>query len=169
MTEGVLFETQRLIVRKLILTDLKAFHELQRNPNVLRFVNSEVGDFNENKLELDRLIQFYDKPGNEFQIYAVILKNTQNLIGTIALVKTDGEDEIGYRFIERLWGNGFGKEIVPALIEHCRKLGISEIVAYVAYKNRASLKIIEQNDFVYEKDSFAEDIDQLERKYKLKL
>ncbi|OIQ35547.1 MAG: hypothetical protein BM563_11895 [Bacteroidetes bacterium MedPE-SWsnd-G1] len=169
MTEGVLFETQRLIVRKLILTDLKAFHELQGNPNVMRFVNSKVGDFNENKLELDRLIQFYNKPGNEFQIYAVILKNTQNLIGTVALVKTDGEEEIGYRFIERLWGNGFGKEIVPALIEHCRKLGISEIVAYVAYMNRASLKIIEQNDFVYEKDSFAEDIDQLERKYRLKL
>ncbi|MDT0552216.1 GNAT family N-acetyltransferase [Urechidicola vernalis] len=169
MTEGVLFETQRLIVRKLILTDLKAFHELQGNPNVMRFVNSKVGDFNENKLELDRLIQFYDKPGNEFQIYAVILKNTQNLIGTVALVKMDGEEEIGYRFIERLWGNGFGKEIVPALIEHCRKLGISEIVAYAAYENKASLKIIEQNDFVYEKDSFAEDIDQLERKYKLKL
>ena len=165
-----LVETERLLVRELKTTDLKFFDELQGNPKVMRFVSSKVGDYKENKQELERLITLYSKTENDFLILAIELKSIEELIGTVALVKTDdGEDEIGYRFIERFWGKGFGKEVVPELIEYCGKLGLTELMAYVSYENKPSLKIIEQNGFIYEKDCFAEDINQLERKYKLKL
>lgn len=166
----MLFDTKRLIVRKLKITDLEEFHELQGNPNVMQFVNPKVGSFQENKLELNRLIGLYNNPENSFQIYAVVLKESLKLIGTVALVKTDeGEDEIGYRFVEKCWGQGFGKEVVPGLISYCKVLGMQQLVAYVAYKNKASIRIIEQNKFEYVKDKYAEDINQLERKYILNL
>tara|TARA_R100000789_G_scaffold82602_1_gene78025 strand:+ start:171 stop:338 length:168 start_codon:yes stop_codon:yes gene_type:complete len=38
----MIFETQRLIVRKLIFSDLNAFHEMQSNLDVMRFADGEV-------------------------------------------------------------------------------------------------------------------------------
>lgn len=170
MSQTTIFETDRLRVRKLKTTDLKFFDELQGNPNVMKFVNPKVGNYKENKKELNRLISLYEKKENKFLILAVELKSKNQLIGTVALVRTDeNENEIGYRFIERCWEQGFGKEVVPGLIEYCRVSGLSSLVAYASYKNVASLKIIEHNGFSYIKDYFAKDIKQQERKYRLKL
>ena len=57
MNTQIIFETQRLIVRKLLLSDLEPFHEMQSNINVLQYVRVKAMTFEENTKELAELIE----------------------------------------------------------------------------------------------------------------
>ena len=88
----MIFETERLLVRKLVLDDLEAFHEMQSNDNVMQFVDGETKTFEEHLVELTDLINKYNLSNNDFWIYAIERKFDNHFIGTVALVK-DGEDD----------------------------------------------------------------------------
>ena len=94
-----IFETRRLIVRKLKISDLDAFHKMQSNPKVMQYVTGEVKSMGAHQKGLIRLINFYEKEENDFWIYAVVRKSDSEFLGTVALIKDDeGNDELGYRF-----------------------------------------------------------------------
>jgi RimJ/RimL family protein N-acetyltransferase len=164
-----IFETKRLMVRKLILSDLNRIHKMQSNINVMKYVRPSAMTYEENKHELQKLIKLYDLPKNDFWIYATELKQTKEFIGTVALVKHNSEDEIGYRFIEDFWGNGFGYEVVEGLLKYCKSIGKEKVVAFAAKENLASTKILEKLNFMYVKDTFAQDLKLEERKFEYKL
>lgn len=52
----MIFETERLEVRKLILEDLPFFHKMQSNPNVMRYADGEVDTLAAHSIELTTLI-----------------------------------------------------------------------------------------------------------------
>lgn len=67
----MIFETESLIVRRLILNDVNSFHEMQSNPNMMRFADSEIKIFDEHSKEVSDLIQKYTLENNDFWIYAI--------------------------------------------------------------------------------------------------
>ncbi|MCG1036918.1 GNAT family N-acetyltransferase [Polaribacter sargassicola] len=160
----MIFETENLIVRKLVLEDLSGFHKMQRNMNVMKFVDGNVKTFKEHKKELKSLIDKYNLPNNNFWIYAVVTKKDPKFIGTVALIKESLENEIGYRFLEKYWNLGFGSEICKGLLLYCKQINLKKIVAYVVDKNKASVKILEKNNFILVDKFINEDKDQ-ESKY----
>ncbi|PQJ78187.1 GNAT family N-acetyltransferase [Polaribacter porphyrae] len=164
----MIFETERLQVRKLILKDLLPFHKMQSNPKVMQFADGEIKTLQGHEKELKLLVEKYQKKNNDFWIYAIERKQDKEFIGTVALVKDDNDDEIGYRFLEKYWGNDYGFEICKGLINYCKKMGFSKIVGYVVDKNIASAKILEKLNFI-KVDSFINDEHQQETKYILKL
>ncbi|MAD98386.1 MAG: GNAT family N-acetyltransferase [Flavobacteriaceae bacterium] len=144
----MVFETQRLLVRKLNESDLQGFHEMQSDPEVMKYVDGEPKTLKEHQEELQQLIGFYDNPNNEFIIFAVELKSMRQFIGTIALVKDEHQnDEIGYRFLQKYWGQGYGFEIVTGLIAYCKAIGKEKLVAYVTPDNQNSVRILEKSGF----------------------
>ena len=164
----MIFETERLFVRKLIKEDLIAFHEMHANSNVMQYVSEKVMTYEENEKDLNEVIAFYDKQNNDFWIYAVVRSLDKKFVGTVALVKDkNDEDEIGYRFLEKYWGNGFGKEIVKGLIKHTKNIGFSKLIACVSPDNIASEKIIKNYGFELVTSYISDDLKILERKYKL--
>ncbi|TMM31402.1 GNAT family N-acetyltransferase [Polaribacter aestuariivivens] len=163
----MIFETERLLIRKLHINDLKGFHSLESNPNVLKFATGNVKNFKENKNELKDLIRRYQLPYNNFWIYAVVLKENNNFIGTVALVKDGIDDEIGYRFIEAYWKNGFATELCNGLIAYCKQLGIPKLVGYVVDENIASAKILKRLNFKVVKHFISENMQMPETKYEL--
>lgn len=165
----MIFETQRLLIRKLVLEDLEPFHQLESNPKVLKYATGEAKGFKENKKELLDLIAKYDKHLNGFWIYAVERKSDAKFLGTLALVKDNIDDEIGYRFLEKYWGNGYGFELCEATINYCRKTGIKKLVGYVVDENRASAKILKKLNFKVVKHFISDDIKLPETKYELNL
>ena len=165
----MIFETERLLIRKLILADLEPFHQLESNPNVLKYATGEVKNLEENKKELLDLISRYDKHYNDFWIYAIERKSDKIFVGTLALVKDNIDDEIGYRFLEKYWNNGYATEICKATILYFKKIGIKKLVAYVVDENLASAKILEKLDFKVVKKFISEDIKLPETKYELNL
>ena len=163
----MIFETERLLVRKLVLEDLSAFHDLESNPNVLKFATGDVKTFSENKKELKELIDKYTQPKNDFWIYAIELKSNKTFVGTLALVKDNKDDEIGYRFLENSWGRGYATEICKGLITYCKQQKIPKIIGYVVDKNIASAKILQRFNFKPVKKFVSEDIKLPETKYEL--
>ncbi|ARV13977.1 GNAT family N-acetyltransferase [Polaribacter sp. SA4-12] len=165
----MIFETERLLIRKLVLDDLQPFHELESNPLVLKYATGEPKDFDENRNELIELISKYKQPKNDFWIYAIERKIDRCFIGTVALVKDNIDDEIGYRLLEKYWKLGYGSEVCKGLISYCKKIGMKKIIGYVVDENRASAKILVNNNFEIVKKFISDDIKLPETKYELEL
>lgn len=165
----MIFETERLRVRKLNFSDIKPFFQLESNSKVLQYATGEVKTFIEAEKELKNLIEKYSVPKNDFWIYAIEQKSDSKFIGTLALVKDEEDDEIGYRFIEDYWGKGFATEICEGLIAYCKSVGMQKIIGYVVDKNEASAKILERFNFKIVKKFISEDIKLPETKYELYL
>jgi RimJ/RimL family protein N-acetyltransferase len=165
----MIFETERLLIRKLILADLEPFHQLESNPNVLKYATGEVKNLEENKKELLDLISRYDKHYNDFWIYAIERKSDKIFVGTLALVKDNIDDEIGYRFLEKYWGNGYGFQVCKATIVYCKQIGVKKLIGYVVDENIASAKILEKLNFKIVKHFISDDIKLPETKYELEL
>lgn len=138
----MIFETERLEVRKLILEDLPFFHKMQSNPNVMLYADGEVNTLAAHSIELTTLISKYSLPENDFWIYAIERKVDRFFLGTLALVKDGEDDEIGLRFLEEYWSLGYGTEVCQRLLEYCKQIGIQKIGATVVDLNRASTKIL---------------------------
>ena len=162
----MIFETERLIVRKLKVNDLASFHNLESNPNVLRFADGEVKSLRDNKKELSLLINKYDIIDNDFWIYAIDRKTDSIFIGTVAFVKDDKDDEIGYRFIEDFWGKGYGLEICNGILQYAKLIGKKKLIGYVVEENVASLKILEKVRFK-KVNTFTNKENQKEIKYQI--
>ena len=166
----MIFETERLVIRKLLINDLQPFFELESNAKVLQYATGEVKTELECEKELKELIKKYENDANDFWIYAITRKEDKQFVGTVALVKDEsGDDEIGYRFIERFWGNGYATETCDGLIVYCRKIGMKKIIGNVVNENIASERILKKFGFKKVKDFISEDIGLPETKYELQL
>ncbi len=164
----MIFETKRLQVRRLQITDLKSFYELESNPNVLQYATGEPKNLKESEEDLLQLIKRYDNPDNDFWIYAIERKEDNVFVGTVALIKDEeGNDEIGYRFIERFWGNGYATEICEGLIDYCKSIGMKKIIGCVVDVNVASAKILKRFNFKEIEKFVSDDIGLTETKYEL--
>ncbi|CAM1344088.1 GNAT family N-acetyltransferase [Tenacibaculum amylolyticum] len=164
----MIFETERLTIRELQLKDLEPFFELESNPLVLQYATGEVKTLIECNTELKELIDKYTDPGNDFWIYAIERKSDKEFVGTVALIKDeDKNDEIGYRFIQRFWGNGYATETCEGLIAYCKSIGMKKIIGYVVNENVASAKILIRFNFQKVKEFVSEDIGLPETKYEL--
>lgn len=142
----MIFETARLVIRPLTIDDLEEFHDMQSNPKVMQHVGGKALSWEENRQDLQEVIEAYAKPNNTFWVWAIMSKADQVLVGTCALVFNDkGENEIGFRFREKFWGQGFGREVTEALLRYgLESMHLGSIVAYVDKENIASVKILEK-------------------------
>ncbi len=165
----MIFETERLLVRKLSFDDFEPFHKMQSNRNVMRFVRAKKMTYEDNKKDLFDVIEKYGKPNNNFWIYAVERKLDKVFVGTIAFVKDGVDDEIGYRFLEKFWNIGFGTEIIKGMVLYAKLNCILKLVAYVSPENTASEQMIKNAGFKYFKTIICEDLQIPESKYILEL
>ncbi|MGG6230798.1 GNAT family N-acetyltransferase [Tenacibaculum sp. SDUM215027] len=164
----MIFETKRLLIRKLQVVDIEPFYELESNPKVLQYATGEPKNLEESKEDLKQLIARYTNKENDFWIYAIERKLDNEFVGTVALVKDEeGNDEIGYRFIERYWGNGFATELCEGLIHYCKSVGMKKLIGCVVDENVASAKILERFNFVVIEKFISDDIGLPETKYEL--
>ncbi|MDF2486972.1 MAG: family N-acetyltransferase, partial [Herbinix sp.] len=104
----MLFETERLYIRELNKSDTELFAKMQGNANVMKYVTGRPKTKEESINELEKIIHIDKKTNREFIIMAVVRIDSNKFVGTCAVIKNDdGEHEIGYRFIEEYWGNGY--------------------------------------------------------------
>ncbi len=164
----MIFETERLLVRKLTVGDIQPFYQLESNPKVLQYATGDVKTFSEAEEDLHNLIEKYSLSTNNFWIYTIERKSDKAFVGTLALIKDDNnDDEIGYRFLEKYWKNGYATEICKELIPYCKQIGMTKLIACVVDINVASAKILERFNFKFVKNFISEDIKLQETKYEL--
>lgn len=162
-----IFETSRLLVRKLSMADISAFHEMQGNTNVMQFVGTPPLSLEENQKDLEKVIKAYETPEKPFYVWAVITRE-HDFVGTVALLENDKKEwEIGYRLLESKWGKGYGSELTRGLIDYAfTKFKVASLVAYVDKRNKASVHIL--NKYMHFKKEFWNESDScIDYKYEI--
>lgn len=144
MQNQLIFETERLIVRRLHENDRDGFFDMMRNPNVMNPIPREIMERSESDTYFEKHFNSNESSGTK--VFAVESKINHQFIGLAAFLKNNNhEDEIGYRLREQAWGIGFGTEIAKGLLDYgFHQLNLELITADVNIDNEKSVKILDK-------------------------
>ena len=146
-----IIETQRLIIRELLPTDIEGMFELDADPEVHRYLGKCPINTKNEALENIQLIRA-QYITNGIGRWAIVEKETGNFMGWTGL-KLISEltnshinyYDLGYRLIKKYWGQGFATETAIATIDYAfNKLNINEIYAIADCENEGSDKILKK-------------------------
>ncbi len=86
-------------------------------------------------------------------IYAICLKDTNELIGHIGLSPIDGGVEVGYAVCAAHRGRGYAQEALAVFAPWCkRERGLSRLLGYAKADNAASCRVLEKAGFTLESE-----------------
>ncbi len=141
------FETERLLLRPRTLADTGDCLDMDREPEVLRFVSGPWSDLSDHRAFIEKRTAGPWPPGMGY--WTVLLReDAATFVGWVLLIPADGvgpEIEIGWRLRPRFWGRGFATEAArPILVHAMEGLGLGEIVADIVPDNLGSLKVAEK-------------------------
>lgn len=145
--------TKRLTLRPRTVADLEDCLAMDRDPLVTRYVPGPWQDpVAHRTFVLERMETRYP---DELGYWTVTARAEPGLfLGWVFLIPTEGragEVEIGWRFPQRNWGNGYATEAARAVLDHgFAQTGVQTVIADIYSANGASLHVAEklgmQND-----------------------
>ena len=143
--------TQRLSLRTVLQEDLDAVAAIWGDAEAAKYMPDPCYQSGADIAEI-----LVDDPECPCYYFAAFRQGFDVVIGTCSLGLENAkssEFSIGYNVRKDLWGNGYAGEMVYALIDFARTLGIKAITAPVAKENRASNRVLEKCGFVIVGDS----------------
>jgi len=148
------FETDRLILRRLSTDDAEFILELVNDPAWLRFIGDRGVKTLDDARDYIRKgpIESYARRG--FGLYAVERKEGGSPIGICGLVKRDFlEDvDIGFALLPEFRGKGYAHEAARATMSYAREVvGLDRIVAITSPDNDASARLLEKIGLRFER------------------
>ncbi|MDX1447031.1 GNAT family N-acetyltransferase [Lishizhenia sp.] len=137
----------RLEIKTLAEKDFNFFVELVSAPEIVNPVPHLP--WSEEKIATNfKKFSSPSQKGNreEPRVWGVFEKGKEELIGLCALLSNDeNQPEIGYRFRQKYWGNGYATEVTEYLIQYAfEELQLDIITADVNIKNTSSVKVLEK-------------------------
>jgi RimJ/RimL family protein N-acetyltransferase len=148
-------KSERLGFRRVVQGDEVLLHELDSEPEVLRFIPRKPATLDHLKQKtLPAVLRLYDEtPGMGFWVAEELASG--RFVGWFHLkaVKEDPEaGEIGYRLKREFWGAGLATEGSLALIDYGRKtLKLKRITGVAMTENKASIRVLEKCGLRFEK------------------
>ena len=152
-------ETDRLILKKHEISNSFKFNEWYNDKELFYLDDDEPEPEEPETLEetekyLKRLMNLNLHCNGRIE-YAIHLKESNDFIGFGQIVDIDSFNKRCYVSItigeKRLWGNGFGKEVMQAVVNHCfTKLCMNRIGAEIFCYNKRSVSLFESIGFTCE-------------------
>jgi ribosomal-protein-alanine N-acetyltransferase len=154
-------KTERLVLRKLDMTDTKEIFELRFNEDVIRYLGKEPCTTIQQAEEFIGLVN-KNIDNNESIFWGIVMQQEISIvIGTICLWNIKKEhyrSEIGYTLHPIHWRKGIMKEVINCVCDFgFDQLGLHSIEALLDPENIASSSVLESTGFVKEahlKESF---------------
>ncbi|MDQ2718474.1 MAG: GNAT family N-acetyltransferase [Bacteroidota bacterium] len=144
-------ETERLILREILPTDIDGMYELDSDPEVHKYLGNKPVTSKEQIIDVISFIrqQYID---NRIGRWAIIDKKTDEFIGWTGLKFVTDETnnhkkyyDLGYRLIKKYWGKGIATETAFASLEYAFDiLDIKEVYAMADCKNIGSNNILKK-------------------------
>lgn len=146
-------ETERLILRRIILEDATDYFEMRNNVDAMKYISQpiqkSVEETAEKILRINEMVNFNDGIG-----WAVCLKTNNIMIGTVSfhkLFKEHYRAEIGYMLNPKLWRQGITTEAVQCIIAFgFNQLHLHSIEAHIDPENKGSEKLLQRCNFLRE-------------------
>ena len=141
----MIFETERLVLREMNQDDYRDLAEILQNSNVMYAYEHDFTDMDV-QIWLDRQRKRYETYG--FGLWAVILKNTNEIIGQAGLTMQPYKDtevlEIGYLLKEKFWHYGYAREAAAG----CKKYAFEvlkqdKVCSVIKVDNTSSIRVAE--------------------------
>ncbi len=150
----VVFETDRLVVRRLTVEDAPFILRLLNEPSFLE----HIGDRGVRNLAdatqyiLSGPVASYEHHG--FGLFLVQLKDGGHPIGICGLLKRDALDDVdvGFAFVPESWSKGYAYESVVGTLAYARDTHhLSRIVAITSPDNVASINLLVKLGFYFDR------------------
>lgn len=150
---AIIAESERLIIRTWMpKEDAEDAFQIYSDPEVTRFLITKVDSVESSYKLLQRWIAKSQEWNNGTGLWAIALKETEEIVGTIILIQLRDEDEqltqdyeIGWHLKRTVWGNGYATEAAKAILDYGFKtLKLSVIYSITRSENTASLKVIQR-------------------------
>ena len=149
---NLLIETNRLILRPLELSDAESLFELNKNPNVHKYLWQKPEEVIDESIKVIEYVQ-RQYASNNIGRYATILKETNEFIGWTGIKFVNDHIEngntnfydYGYRLDEKFWNKGFATEASVFWLDYgFNQMKIDKINAYTHAENGASNHILQK-------------------------
>ena len=158
-------ETERLILRPVLDTDVDGMFALDSDPEVHKYLgNMPITK----KSEVEEYIRFLQQQYKERGIgrWAVIHKETNEFMGWSGIKYLNESEqmngiynvcELGYRFIPKFWGKGYATESAQAWVDYMfNEAGVKSLYAAADIPNKGSVNVLQKvgfeitDEFVFE-------------------
>jgi len=150
----VVFETDRLVLRRLIVEDAPFILRLLNEPSFLQ----HIGDRGVRNLAdaqqyiLSGPIASYERHG--FGLFLAELRETRVPIGICGLLKRDALDDVdvGFALVPESWSKGYAFESASATLAYARDTHhLTRVVAIASQGNFASINLLVKLGFYFDR------------------
>ena len=152
----IILETERLILRQLLPTDLESLFALYRDPEIRRYFPEGVLTYEETKEELEWFLHGHPTHP-ELGLWATIHKETNQFIGRCGLlpwtIDQRPEVEVAYLLDKEYWGQGLGTEAAQGILNYgFEQLHLYRLICLIDRENEASIKVASKIGMTFEKE-----------------
>lgn len=142
-------ETERLLLREMTQADYAALSAILQDPEVMYAYNGPFSDA-ETQEWLDRQLTRYRDYDHRFGLWAVVLKETGEMIGQCGLTLQPWKErqvlEIGYLLRKSCWHQGYATEAAMAVKAYAFSvLDADEVCSVIRDTNTASRNVALRN------------------------
>lgn len=145
---SVLFETERINLRRWKDEDRAPFARMNGDPMIMEYLPRPLTEDDSNKL-VDRFISHYDKHG--YGLYVLERKEDGAFMGFTGLQRVPFKaaftpaTEIAWRLDYGFWGKGYASEAAKAVLAHgFDEQGLEKIVSFTVHDNTRSIGVMEK-------------------------
>lgn len=140
-----ILETERLVLRRLVPSDLDSLFALYRDTDVRRYFPEGTLTYEETKEELEWFLNGHPSHP-ELGLWATVHKGSKEFIGRCGLLpwtlRDRDEVEVAYLLAKEYWGQGLATEAARAIVEYAfGRLGLSRLICMIDPENQASIKV----------------------------
>jgi RimJ/RimL family protein N-acetyltransferase len=152
---ATILETQRLLLRHLVMDDLEALFALYCDPEIRKYFPEGVLNLEETKEELEWHMNGHPKHP-ELGLWATIHKETGKFIGRCGLLPwtIDGQNEveIAYLLDKNFWHQGLATEAAKGIMKYgFETLNLSRLICMIDPENIASQNVAQRIGMTFEK------------------
>ena len=143
----MIIETERLILREMVLDDAEDMLRLHSVPEVQKYTGEAIiTSLDEIKEKIKKLrTRDYERHG--FGRWATLLKDEMQFTGWAGLKYLPQFDEVdlGYRFLPEFWGKGIATEASRAILKYgFDQLKLKKIIAIAMKEHVASIRVMQK-------------------------
>ena len=144
----IVLETERLILRRLVIEDLNDLFVLYSDPEIRKYFPDGAKNFNDTKEELEWYLNGHPEHP-ELGLWATIHKETGKFIGRCGLLpwEIDGklEVEIAYLLDKTYWHQGLATDAALGITKYgFENLNLSRLICLMHPENLASRRVAER-------------------------
>ena len=151
-----ILESERLVFRRLKMSDLDSLYALYSDPEVRRYFPEGTLTREETRAEIEWFLLGHPEDPS-LGLWATIHKETDHFIGRCGLLPwtIDGrpEIEVAYLLAKEYWGQGLATEAARAILDYgFERLRLSRLICLIDEDNLASIKVAMKIGMTFESE-----------------